>query len=141
MSALRLKSLFPAALLPFCAGVPAIGVGHCATFWVRLLPVIPSVIPAPPRRPSEWLGVVHCAACAGNGIPPAPKLWFGPPFSPSEAQGVPQLATLSFSVGPALALIRVPSIAKLRAPFASVPVAVGHDEDAEPFVRRASFAR
>jgi hypothetical protein len=25
---LRLLSLFPAALLPFCAGVPAIGVGH-----------------------------------------------------------------------------------------------------------------
>ena len=27
-SILRMQSLFPAALLPFCAGVPAIGVGH-----------------------------------------------------------------------------------------------------------------
>jgi len=27
-SAFRLKSLLPAALFPFCAGVPAIGVGH-----------------------------------------------------------------------------------------------------------------
>jgi hypothetical protein len=26
----REKSLFPAMLLPFCAGVPAIGVGQCA---------------------------------------------------------------------------------------------------------------
>jgi hypothetical protein len=29
-SAFRLKSLFPAALFPFCAGVPAIGVGQFA---------------------------------------------------------------------------------------------------------------
>lgn len=39
-SAFRLKSEFPAALFPFCAGVPAIGVGHAVA-------AIPSVSPKP----------------------------------------------------------------------------------------------
>jgi hypothetical protein len=37
-SALRLKSLLPEALFPFCAGVPAIGVGH-------ILAAPPNVVP------------------------------------------------------------------------------------------------
>ena len=67
------KSLFPAALFPFCAGVPAIGVGHCA-------------------------------ACAGSGIP-----------------------------------VDDTSGDRVLPPFGTS--GVSHDEDPEPFVRRASFAR
>lgn len=37
-SALRLKSLFPAALFPFRAGVPAIGVGQSAAASPRFIP-------------------------------------------------------------------------------------------------------
>ncbi|HDS2912566.1 TPA: hypothetical protein QIE17_003577 [Morganella morganii subsp. morganii] len=32
--------------------------------WAKLLPVIPGVIPVPPRFPSDALGVVHPASCA-----------------------------------------------------------------------------
>ena len=46
-SARRLKSLFPAALFPFCAGVPAIGVGHDSATSCKSAP------PAP--RASRWL--------------------------------------------------------------------------------------
>ena len=72
---LRLESLFPAALLPFCAGVPAIGVGHpasCAIAGSATVALLPSG-----RRPvgeasfAIWLpselptvGVGHPASCA-----------------------------------------------------------------------------
>jgi len=69
----RLLSLFPAALLPFCAGVPAIGVGHPASASLvaadksivtfdpsGMRPVIdtPGRKPFPPD-PSDAAGVGH----------------------------------------------------------------------------------
>jgi len=51
-SAMRLKSLFPAALFPFFAGVPAMGVRHC----ISAAPA--SVVPP------VWPGVGFSAVCA-----------------------------------------------------------------------------
>lgn len=58
-SAFRLKSLFPAALLPFCAGVPAIGVGHCAACAGRGVPPAPNAWFGPPFSASDARGVPH----------------------------------------------------------------------------------
>ena len=82
-SALRLKSLFPAALFPSRAGVPAIGVGQSA-------PVIMSH--ATPAKTSPCVWPCDGARCVVR-------------FSCSDA------------------------------------LAVGHDEDPEPFMRRACFSR
>lgn len=60
----RLLSLFPAALLPFCAGVPAIGVGHpakyaCRGSWSTLsLPSRCATIPGVSFQ-SRTVGVTH----------------------------------------------------------------------------------
>jgi hypothetical protein len=60
-SAFRVKSLLPAALLPFCAGVPAIGVGHCAACAGRGVPPAPNAWFGPPFSASDARGVPHIA--------------------------------------------------------------------------------
>jgi hypothetical protein len=82
---LRLLSLLPAALLPFCAGVPAIGVGHPASFACD--PSIGCIFaPQLPAASSFADGVSQPAKDASAGS--APPAWFGPPFEPSVARGV-----------------------------------------------------
>lgn len=69
------------------------------------------------------------------GVPPAPNDWFGPPFSPSEPRGVPHC----------FATVERPSPLVADAPFLlcrpASAVAVGHDENSLPFMRRARFSR
>jgi hypothetical protein len=62
---LRLESLFPAALFPFCAGVPAIGVGQPAVCARSLR--LPRTVPLGlTRRPS--LSRVRPAACRRSPV-------------------------------------------------------------------------
>lgn len=58
---LRLESLFPAALFPFCAGVPAIGVGQPdrATIWFSGRPVSQGLASFAPRFASAAVTVGH----------------------------------------------------------------------------------
>jgi hypothetical protein len=64
-SAFRLKSEFPAALFPFCAGVPAIGVGQ---FWAASCGSGP-----PAARASRWLFAPPVTAFAvGHDEDPLP---------------------------------------------------------------------
>ncbi|WP_371054243.1 hypothetical protein, partial [Ralstonia pseudosolanacearum] len=58
----RLLSLLPAALLPFCAGVPAIGVGQPANDAQPGRRSVPC--DGPPFGPSCWQGVGQPAICA-----------------------------------------------------------------------------
>lgn len=71
---LRLLSLFPASLLPFCAGVPAIGDGHPASFTCE--PSIGCIFaPGLPAASSLADGVSHpdrVAACASVSPKPFP---------------------------------------------------------------------
>jgi hypothetical protein len=59
---LRLLSLFPAALLPFCAGVPAIGVGQPAI--AASAGNAPPAWFGPPFDPSVARGVFHVVSHA-----------------------------------------------------------------------------
>lgn len=97
-SARRVKSLFPAALFPFCAGVPAIGVGHIVAA------AAVGFCPEPRAVTSCACGVVHCFATVDR---PSPLVADAP-----------------------FLLCRPASV-----------VAVGHDEHALPFMRRACFSR
>ncbi|MFY8105969.1 MAG: hypothetical protein ACOVKO_03570 [Elstera sp.] len=82
---LRLLSLLPAALFPFCAGVPAIGVGQPHSFACE--PSIGCIFaPQFPAASSFADGVSQPAKAASAGT--APPAWFGPPLLPSVARGV-----------------------------------------------------
>lgn len=63
---LRLESELPAGLFPFCAGVPAIGVGqpaNCAAVWQFI----------PPSRPSVPAPVLSVAFGVGHPLSPKPE--------------------------------------------------------------------
>jgi hypothetical protein len=109
---LLLLSLFPAALLPFCAGVPAIGVGHPAN-----------------------------AAALGTslGFSPVPALAFQ---SSAKGVGQPVRHATAAKSGPWLRIASSNPPSNVRTPFsASAAVGVGHPVEPVSDVRSTDARR
>lgn len=139
-SAFRLKSLLPAWLLPFWAGVPAIGVGQLCARSFSVGPALARILwPSRPKLHAPLASVdvaVGQFAVTAVKVSATPRLCRIPALSLSSALAVGQFCAASCKSGP-------PAPRASRWLFAppETAFAVGHAEPPEPFLRRTDFFR